>query len=51
MTAQWAVRAELTERRRGARGDSPMLHHNKEPPLMGVFLLWWNEARLRRMKE
>ena len=26
MTALWAVRAGLTEHRRGARGDSPMLH-------------------------
>ena len=26
MTALWAVRAGLTERRPGARGDSPMLH-------------------------
>ena len=50
MRPQCGLRAELTERRRGARGDSPMLHHNKEPPLTGGFLLWWNEAVLCTMK-
>ena len=35
MTAQWAVRAGLTEGRRGARGDSPHLHQTSA--IAGVF--------------
>ena len=35
MTAQWAVRAGLTEGRRGPRGDSPHLHQTSA--IAGVF--------------
>ena len=45
MRPQCGLRAALTERRRGARGDSPHLHQNNGIPLMGIPIILLKKVR------